>query len=124
MSKNSQIFRLAIPLALMLPMFAHAADLMELMTFAIDGVAKIIPILVSLAVLMFFWGLVKFIAHADEPDAIKEGKNVMIWGMIALFVMVSLWALVGYLQESLGLNVSGMWFSQYPMLPNDLPTPR
>ena len=30
----------------------------------------------------------------------------MIWGMIAIFVMVAFWGIIGYVQNSLGLSGS------------------
>jgi hypothetical protein len=64
----------------------------------------LIPLMLSLAVLVFLWGLVKFIANADDEGAKESGKNLMVWGMIALFVMVSFWGIIGFVQESLGIT--------------------
>ena len=72
---------------------------------SVSGVVELfIPILLGLAVLMFFWGLVKFINHAGDEKAVEEGKSLMIWGMIALFIIVALWGILGFLQEQLGLD--------------------
>jgi NADH:ubiquinone oxidoreductase subunit 6 (subunit J) len=65
---------------------------------------RFIPILLSLAVLVFFWGLVKFINHADDEKELEDGKQLMIWGMISLFVMIALWSIIGWIQSNLGLN--------------------
>lgn len=67
-------------------------------------VTQLIPLLLSLAVLMFLWGIVKFIANIGDEEARKAGKSLMVWGMIALFVMVSFWGIIGYVQQSLGLQ--------------------
>jgi hypothetical protein len=60
--------------------------------------------MMALAVLAFFWGLVKYIASASDEAAKESGKNLMIWGMIALFVMVALWGILGWVQSNLGLS--------------------
>lgn len=65
---------------------------------------QIIPIMPALAVLLFFWGIVKFIANAGDPEARKSGVHFMVWGMIALFVMVGFWGIIGYVQETLGIS--------------------
>ena len=83
-------------------------------------VTLIVPLLLSLAILVFFWGIVKFITHAGDEKAREEGKNIMIWGMVVIFVMVALWAIVGYLQESIGLNTSSS-LGANPALPTALP---
>jgi cobalamin biosynthesis protein CobD/CbiB len=53
---------------------------------------------------VFFGGLVKYIANASDEGAKDSGKTLMIWGMIALFVMVAFWGIIGYFQSSLGLT--------------------
>ncbi|MDP2598813.1 MAG: hypothetical protein Q8P49_03220 [Candidatus Liptonbacteria bacterium] len=67
-------------------------------------VNDLIPLLLAVAVLLFLWGLVKFIANIGDETARAAGKSLMVWGMIALFVMVSFWGIIGYVQESLGLT--------------------
>lgn len=61
-----------------------------------------IVLLVGIALLVFFWGLTKFLYKGSEK-AIEEGKNIMVWGVIALFVMVSVWGLVGFVGRTLGI---------------------
>jgi TRAP-type C4-dicarboxylate transport system permease small subunit len=60
------------------------------------------PLVFTLALLMFFWGMVKYIKSAGtEKD---EGKKIMIWGIIALFVMSSVWGLVTFIQRELNID--------------------
>lgn len=56
-------------------------------------------LLFAAATLAFFWGLVKFIY---QPEDTEKGKNLMIWGIIAIFVMFSIWAIIKFLQDSTG----------------------
>ena len=69
-----------------------------------DVIPQVVPLLMSLAVAMFFWGIVKFIANMDDEEARKGGKRLMGWGMIALFVIVGFWGIVGYVQDAPGLE--------------------
>lgn len=94
---------------LMGPMMAFAAvsgPLANTLNQFQDVVNFLIPLLLSLAVLVFFWGLVKYIANASDEAAKESGKTLMIWGMIAIFVMVAFWGIIGYVQNSLGLSGS------------------
>ncbi|OGZ17375.1 MAG: hypothetical protein A2494_00725 [Candidatus Lloydbacteria bacterium RIFOXYC12_FULL_46_25] len=94
---------------LMGPMMAFAAPsgpLANTLNQFQDVVAFLIPVLLSLAVLVFFWGLVKYIANASDEASKESGKTLMIWGMIAIFVMVAFWGIIGYVQNSLGLSGS------------------
>ena len=56
-----------------------------------------IPVLISLGVLAFLWGIVLYLFKGDKA----EGKMFMVWGIIALFVMTSVWGLVGILRGTL-----------------------
>lgn len=67
-------------------------------------VNQVIPMLLALAVLVFLWGIVKFIANAGDEEARAGGVRHMVGGMIGLFVMVAFWGIIGYVQESLHLN--------------------
>ncbi len=58
---------------------------------------QLIPLLVGVALLVFFWGLVKFIYKAGSETAHEEAKNIMVWGIVGLFVMVSIWGIVSFL---------------------------
>ena len=65
---------------------------------------KVIPLLIGIAVLIFLWGVLKYVlSGSDDPEKRKEARGFMIWGIVAIFVMVSIWGLVGLLQ-----NISGV----------------
>jgi hypothetical protein len=106
-----------ITTSLITPVFAFAAlegvrTLIEDLGYIV-GIA--IPIAAGLALLFFFWGLAKFIFKANDPTARKEGKNIMIWGIVALFVMVSIWGLVEFIQDELDLPPGG-GYQEVPIL--------
>ncbi|MFT5360117.1 MAG: hypothetical protein ACI88L_000599, partial [Candidatus Paceibacteria bacterium] len=56
---------------------------------------RVIPLLVTAAVVVFVYGIVTYIRNAENAEKRKEGNLFMMYGLIALFVMVSIWALVG-----------------------------
>ena len=59
-----------------------------------DLVSLFVLFLFSVAFLMFLWGMAKFILKADNETERAKGKQVMIWGLIALFLMLSIWGVV------------------------------
>lgn len=64
----------------------------------IQGIVNsLVPLILCIAVILFLWGLVKFVTSAGDEDKRTEGRNQMIWGIIVLFVMVSVWGLVNIL---------------------------
>ena len=62
-----------------------------------------LPLMVGIALLVFLWGLVRFLAKGGDSKAVEDGRRLMIWGVVALFVMVSVWGLVGFIQRNLGI---------------------
>ena len=76
----------------------------------------IIPVLFAVAILFFFWGLIQFLRSAGDPEAQKAGKAHMIYGIIAIFVMVSIYGLVAWLQSTLGVtNTSTTTLPEIPL---------
>jgi hypothetical protein len=66
---------------------------------------SIIPLFFAIAIMMFIWGAVKFfIINADEEAQRDQGKQFMIWGIIALTVMTTVWGIVGILGSTFGVN--------------------
>ncbi len=85
--------------------FAQALTKPTALVVAIKGIIDLlIPLLLSLAVVAFFWGLVKYIANASDEAAKESGKTLMIWGMVAIFVMVALWGILGYISTTLEIS--------------------
>ncbi|MDD5721481.1 MAG: pilin [Candidatus Pacebacteria bacterium] len=69
--------------------------------------SAVIPLIFAVATVMFVWGVVQFfILNADEEAKRAQGKQFMIWGIIALAVMLSVWGLVGILGTTFGVGTS------------------
>ena len=81
---------------------AQPQNFAQLIGIFTDILLLIVPIVFALALLTFFWGLARFIFFtAGNEEAHAEAKNIMIWGIIALFVMLSLWGFVRILHETI-----------------------
>lgn len=60
-------------------------------------IKSIVPFLFSLATVAFIWGIIQFYLNPDNEEKRKKGKSFIIGGLIALFVMLSMWGLVAVL---------------------------
>jgi hypothetical protein len=101
-------------LALPLTSFAALGNISGLVTDIGGIVNQIIPILFALALLGFFYGLVMYIfGKEDNKD---QAKKTMIWGVVALFVMASVWGLVSFLGTAVGID-QGSAPSVSPLIP-------
>lgn len=79
----------------------------QLVGCAISVVVKpLVVLLLALAVLVFLWGIVTYIKNLDNEEKRSTGRMMMIYGIIALFVMVSVWGLVNILVGTFGLDNS------------------
>ena len=90
--------------AALLPEFTWAVEVGNTNANGILGIIigileNIIIILLSLAVLYFIFGLVKYISTAASDDK-TEAAGVIMNGIIILFVMTSLWGLVAIVSET------------------------
>ena len=60
-----------------------------------------IYLLFAAATLMFAWGIVQYIKSAGSAQS-QKGKDIMLYGIIGLFVMASAWGIVKILCNFFG----------------------
>ena len=82
-----------------------AATLDSLVDNFINIANLVVPILLGIALLYFFWGLVKFLSSSKMDDSkIEEAKQMMIWGIASLFIMASAWGIANVIASSFNLG--------------------
>jgi len=109
---KSKISKIGIVLsALLLPLFTYADEPFTSTKQIFAGgryilTTYLIPIAFSLALLYFFYGVAQYIRSAGDKE---EGKKIMVWGVVALFVMSSVWGLIYFIQDELliGTDTAG-----------------
>jgi hypothetical protein len=98
---------LLIASVLVVPSVAAAQDLAPLSNLirALGNiVALLVPILITIALVVFFWGLVRYLYGSGGKSNTAGAKDLMIWGLVTLFVMVSVWGIVRLAQNALGIS--------------------
>lgn len=67
---------------------------------------QLVTFLIALAIVWFIYNVVRYTMSSDEE---KKGaaKQQMIWGVIAIAVIVSIWGLVSILQNMFGVTTQG-----------------
>jgi uncharacterized membrane-anchored protein len=80
----------------------------------------ITPVIVGLALLGFFWGLAMYVLNfsGDDKDK-KKGRDMMVYGTLVLFVMVSVWGIVQILQDTFDISNGG---DQNELRGNEIPS--
>ena len=94
---------------------SNLSGVQELVTQIGKIINSVIPIMFALAIVWFFWGLIQFIKASGDQKAREEGRGRMIYGVIALAIMVSVYGLINYLQTT--VNVSGTGSVTIPTVP-------
>lgn len=80
-------------------------DLLDYVTCTINS--SVIPLIFALATVIFIWGVVQYVINSDEEAKKEKGRQFMIWGIIGLAVMISVWSLVGILSNTVtGKNIN------------------
>ncbi len=76
----------------------------------------IIRVLVGFAVLWIVIGVIKFMM-ADGEDQQKKAKSTILYGVLGLFVITTIWGLVGILRRTVGTGTPGSDTIVLPCVP-------
>lgn len=68
---------------------------------------KVIPILITLALLYFIYGVGEYVLSAGDEGARKEGRDKIIYGVVALTAILAVWGLVAIVISTFGLSAGG-----------------
>lgn len=82
------------------PFSASAQNMTTLLGTVGELLNGMIYVLISLAIVVFFWGIIRYLASVGEKKS--EGLTIMLWGVITIFVMVSIWGIIRILQNTTG----------------------
>ena len=70
----------------------------------ISGILKpLVPFLIGLGVVVFIYGVL-ILMFSEGGEKKEEGKEYMVWVIVGIFVMVSVWGLVNILSSSFNLD--------------------
>ncbi len=79
-------------------------DLISYVTCLISK--SVIPLIFALATVVFIWGVVQYVINTDDEKKKSKGREFMIWGIIGLTVMFSIWGLVSILANTFNIDVN------------------
>src|SRR3989339_1917474 len=100
-----KIIKKIIPFGLMAaPFVAGAADLGAVIEKVQGWVTALLPLLVGVAVLVLIVGIIRYITAGEDEERRGKERGLMIYGIIGLFVMVSMWGLVFFLGSTFSIS--------------------
>ncbi len=114
--------------AYLLPLAAFAdpaaQDLQDIGDFynRINSIINLtIPFLVGIAVLVIIWGIFNYIAGAGDEEKRATAKQFVIWGVIGVFIMLSIWGLVSILVNTFDFKRTPLTTDQLPQFGDQEP---
>lgn len=83
--------------------FAAPRNFQTLVSQIIDLFNAGTVVLFSLAILAFFWSVARNMWGYDSSNAEQQKKltQTLTWGVLIIFVMVSIWGIIAILQQTL-----------------------
>lgn len=109
MQKLKKIFLLIPVMTALMPVMAFAA--LTTLQGTIDEIKGIInsliPMFAGLAVVIFLWGVVKYITAAGDPEKLKSAKGYLIYGLVGLFVFIAMWGIINFVAGLIGVTPGG-----------------
>jgi hypothetical protein len=71
----------------------------NLITFIVN---PIIYLIIGLAVIYFLYGVLKFVRNAEDPAKRVEGASHILWGVVGIAIMFSVFAFIRVIQNTIG----------------------
>lgn len=90
---------------------AHAqgntASINTLISKIVDNIVMpVVGVIFALAFVMFVWGIFGFFKGGDDPSAREDGQRHILWGVIGMAIMVSVFGIVRFVASSVGQSSS------------------
>ncbi|HUO50258.1 MAG TPA: hypothetical protein VMU25_01680 [Candidatus Paceibacterota bacterium] len=99
---------------LALPALASAQTLLNTLGFFNQLLNALIGLLITLAIVVFFYSLIRYVLNAGNAEKQKEQLKMMMYGVITIFVMVSIWGIIRLLQSTFSVT------STTPVIPQGI----
>ena len=110
-SHFSRIAPVLAVVAIAAPFIAMAAPVDSITPIAnqiLATVRVLVTVVFVLAVVAFGWGIVQFIFAGGDPAALGKAKSFLLWGVIGMAVMASVFGLTQFLQRYFGVSEGGL----------------
>ncbi len=66
-------------------------------------VNPIIWVMFTVALIVFLWGIFKFLSSDEGGEGRTKGKDSMVWGIVGFLIMVGVWGIIAFVKETLKL---------------------
>ncbi|TSC69601.1 MAG: Uncharacterized protein G01um101456_88 [Parcubacteria group bacterium Gr01-1014_56] len=87
-------------------MLSRSSSLGDVVGYVIGIIDMVIPVLVALALVLILYSSVRYVIKAQESHGKGAEREAIMWGLIALFVIVSVWGILRLMCSTLFDNTS------------------
>lgn len=107
------------------PAFASAQAITDVnsLTYKLTNLGNtFIQILIAFAVIWIIWNVIRYIMNAEDPEKRGQIGSAILWGIVGLFVILSIWGLVRILSNTFRTDSTAPT-QQFPQVtyPNPVP---
>ena len=67
-------------------------------------VNPLILLLFAVAMVVFLWGIIGYIKGAGDPKARESGRNHILWGLVGMAIMFSVFGIMHIIAGTLGVS--------------------
>lgn len=101
------IKKITVAVLASLPLAAGAvSNINDLFTLTESIMKRLVPIFIAAAVVILLYAIVTYITAGEDEEKRGKAKTLMLYGIIGLFVMVSIWGLVNMLSGTFELDTA------------------
>lgn len=65
-----------------------------------------VPFLIGLGVFVIIYGVFGYITHSADEEKRAEARQFVLWGIIGVFIMLSIWGLISVLTNTFFLDTN------------------
>lgn len=105
------LYQVSAIISFLIPLFASAQfaptpSAFDDVIFTIQQTLNdfVLPFLFVLATVLFIWGVIMYIAQSDDETARKKARGLMMWGIIGLAVILTVWGITALLVKYFGVG--------------------
>ena len=95
--------------------FAAGANAFSILATLKAFVDRLIPFLIAAGLAYFIFGVIKYVI-AKNPEDKGQGSKIIVQGLIGLFVMLSVWGIIGVFQRTFQVGNTTVDTTNIPMV--------
>ena len=60
-----------------------------------------IALMIALGILIFTWGIFRFVSNAEDPEELDRAKRQIIWSLLGFVIMILVFGIINLIRETI-----------------------